>query len=253
MEISAQMLLNIFIYSLLYISTAVFIIGMWHQIRDIAKTPNPLVIPQTPQAADMCGVVRRMAGDLFLFKSLLKGSRSLWTAGIIFHFSFAILMGFHLFGLVSYIVEKASDIHISTETMGLLSNIATFTGVLFITSLIALMIIRTYDEKSTYYSRFVDYFVILLIFLIGITGIFMKINSFGPDLPKVKDFMINIFSIHPKSIPMNLFFITHLTLVSILLLVFPFTKMIHAVGFFFSPTRNMPNNPRAVRHINVWD
>ncbi|MBF0472771.1 MAG: respiratory nitrate reductase subunit gamma, partial [Nitrospirae bacterium] len=215
--------------------------------------PNPLVISQNPQSDKMSGVIRRMAGDLFLFTSLSKGDRYLWINGLIMHVTLAILMGFHLFGLVSYLAERGNYIHISPEIMGFLSTIASIIGVIFIVSLIMLMIKRSNDEKSAYYTKFFDYFIILLIFMIGVTGVFMKISSFSPDLPAVKSFMIGAFTFHSKPVPLNMFFITHIALVSILLIVFPFTKLIHAVGFFFSPTRNMPNNPREVRHINVWD
>jgi hypothetical protein len=38
-----------------------------------------------------------------------------------------------------------------------------------------------------------------------------------------------------------------------LLAYFPFSKLMHMAGVFLSPTRNMANNNRAVRHINPWD
>jgi hypothetical protein len=41
-------------------------------------------------------------------------------------------------------------------------------------------------------------------------------------------------------------------LVSVLLFYFPFSKLMHAPGVFFSPTRNLPNDNRAVRHVNPW-
>jgi nitrate reductase gamma subunit len=248
-----HLLINIVVHSFLYVSIIVFVLGMWHQIEDIASTPNPLVIPQNPQSSEMCGVIGRMAGDLFIFKSLSKGDRFLWISGLIFHWTFAFLMGFHLFGLLSYLSDKADYIKISPEIMGFLSLIASIIGFIFIISLILLMIKRINDKKSEYYSQFFDYFVIMLIFLIGVTGIFMKISPFSPDLSAVKNFMIGAFTLHFRSVPLNIFFIIHITLVSILLMVFPFTKLIHAAGFFFSPTRNMPNNPRVIRHINIWD
>jgi nitrate reductase gamma subunit len=34
---------------------------------------------------------------------------------------------------------------------------------------------------------------------------------------------------------------------------FPFSKLMHMAGIFFSPTRNQPNNSRAVRHENPWN
>jgi hypothetical protein len=34
---------------------------------------------------------------------------------------------------------------------------------------------------------------------------------------------------------------------------FPFSKLVHMGGVFFSPTRNLANNNRMVRHINPWN
>ena len=45
----------------------------------------------------------------------------------------------------------------------------------------------------------------------------------------------------------------HLTLVCTLLIYFPTSKLMHAAGIFMSPTRNMANNNRMVRHINPWN
>jgi nitrate reductase gamma subunit len=44
----------------------------------------------------------------------------------------------------------------------------------------------------------------------------------------------------------------HLGLVIALMLVFPFSKLLHAPGVFFSPTRNMVDNPRERRHVAAW-
>ena len=34
---------------------------------------------------------------------------------------------------------------------------------------------------------------------------------------------------------------------------FPFSKLMHMGGIFLSPTRNLANNNRMVRHVNPWD
>jgi len=49
-----------------------------------------------------------------------------------------------------------------------------------------------------------------------------------------------------------LFFI-HLFLICTLFIYFPFSKLMHLGGVFLSPTRNMPNDSRIVRHINPWN
>ena len=33
---------------------------------------------------------------------------------------------------------------------------------------------------------------------------------------------------------------------------FPFSKLMHLGGVFLSPTRNLANNNRMVRHVNPW-
>ena len=55
----------------------------------------------------------------------------------------------------------------------------------------------------------------------------------------------------PESV--SLLFYGHLFLVSILIAYFPFSKLVHMAGVFLSPTRNLANNTRRVRHINPWD
>ena len=44
----------------------------------------------------------------------------------------------------------------------------------------------------------------------------------------------------------------HLGLVLILMFIFPFSKLLHAPGVFFSPSRNQVDNPREKRHIAPW-
>jgi nitrate reductase gamma subunit len=48
-------------------------------------------------------------------------------------------------------------------------------------------------------------------------------------------------------------FFIHVFLVSTLLAYFPYSKLMHLGGVFLSPTRNMANNSRMVRHINPWN
>ena len=42
-------------------------------------------------------------------------------------------------------------------------------------------------------------------------------------------------------------------LVCTLFAYFPFSKLMHLGGVFLSPTRNMPNDSRMVRHVNPWN
>jgi hypothetical protein len=53
--------------------------------------------------------------------------------------------------------------------------------------------------------------------------------------------------------PASTIFLIHLLLVSTLAGYFPASKLVHMAGVLLSPTRNLPNNNRAKRHINPWN
>jgi len=48
-------------------------------------------------------------------------------------------------------------------------------------------------------------------------------------------------------------FYIHLFIICVLIAYFPFSKLMHLAGVFMSPTRNLANNSRFVRHINPWN
>ena len=74
------------------------------------------------------------------------------------------------------------------------------------------------------------------------------------EIAQVKIFVMGLTHFAPVStVGINALFFTHLTLVCVLLIYFPFSKLMHMPGVFFSPTRNLANNSRRVRHINPWN
>ena len=63
--------------------------------------------------------------------------------------------------------------------------------------------------------------------------------------------LITFSPVVPQTI--GIIFYIHLFLVSALLAYFPMSKLMHMAGVFLSPTRNLANNNRAVRHVNPWN
>jgi hypothetical protein len=74
------------------------------------------------------------------------------------------------------------------------------------------------------------------------------------DIVSVKELTLGLVTFQPQ-VPKDIgvLFYIHLFLVSVLLAYFPFSKLVHLGGIFLSPTRNLSNNSRAVRHINPWN
>jgi nitrate reductase gamma subunit len=54
------------------------------------------------------------------------------------------------------------------------------------------------------------------------------------------------------NLPTDPLMVVHLLLVALLMIIFPVSKLLHAPGVFFSPTRNQVDNPREQRHVADW-
>ncbi len=74
------------------------------------------------------------------------------------------------------------------------------------------------------------------------------------DIVGVKQVAMGLVSFQPVTPgSIGVIFYIHLFLVSALFAYFPFSKLMHLGGVFMSPTRNLANNSRMVRHINPWN
>ncbi|MCI4624479.1 MAG: respiratory nitrate reductase subunit gamma [Candidatus Magnetoovum sp. WYHC-5] len=245
-------LTSIAISSLFYLSVFVFLAGFIYRVSLYYSTPQPLKIPQTPQPVNVGGVVFRMAGDVLFFRSLSKGTTLLFFAGWIFHITLLVTGIRHL----RYFLPMVPDVVVW------FSHVAIFIGFVLLLSLVVLLIRRIVDKKVVFVSSLSDYFVLLLLICIVFTGLLMRYAPFRPDIVGIKGLMLelvnpvtafSLLTLHPPHAPANYMFAIHIILVFILLIYFPFSKLMHMGGYFFSPTRYMVNNPRTKRYVNPWD
>jgi nitrate reductase gamma subunit len=74
------------------------------------------------------------------------------------------------------------------------------------------------------------------------------------DLVTVRAYTLGLAAFAPVQLPgVGAWLAAHLAAVSFLLAVLPFTKMVHALGIWLSPTRNQANDSRRRRHVNPWN
>ena len=93
----------------------------------------------------------------------------------------------------------------------------------------------------------------MLLLLIAIGGSGLVIRTLSPtDIVAVKAFVLGLIYFDWQPLPADGVLLLHLLLVAMLMTVFPFSKLLHGPGLFFSPTRNQPDNPREARHIASW-
>jgi nitrate reductase gamma subunit len=68
----------------------------------------------------------------------------------------------------------------------------------------------------------------------------------------VKGFFQGLMHFNVQALPTDAVLVMHLAAVALLMMIFPVSKLLHAPGVFFSPTRNQTDNPREKRHIAAW-
>jgi len=229
-------------YALLfYVATVLFIAGIGYKIRQYWKTPAPLKIPTTPAPVTTGGVVYRMAREVVLFESLFRSNRWIWVFGWMFHVALALIIVRH----VRYFQDPVWGLIVLAQPFG------KYAGFAMIAGLLGLWARRIFVPRIRYISNPSDHMILALLVAIGITGLGMKFVA-HTDIVAVKAFMLGLMTFDIKPLPSDGLLLIHLFLVAMLMIIFPISKLLHAPGVFFSPTRNQVDNPREKRHISPW-
>lgn len=274
-----------------YVAFLVFVVGFIMKIIGWGRSAVPFRIPTTagqqwslpwikynkidnPKSGT--GAVIRMAFEVLLFRSLFRNTRMefregprityelekwLWLFALAFHYSFLVVVIRHLRFFtepIPFLVKLLEDLDGFMQL-----GIAPFTGfqlpglmlsgVVLLGAVGFLFLRRIFSAQIRYISLPADYFPLVLIGAIGFTGILMR-YLFKVDIVGIKELAMGLVTFsgaNPEGI--GFLFYIHLFLVCVLLVYFPFSKLVHMGGIFLSPTRNLANNSRAVRHVNPWN
>lgn len=274
-----QYVLGIF---LPYAAFATFLVGFVWRVLYWAKSPVPFRIPTTAgqefslpwfkqakldNPSTLPGVLGRMFFEVFLFRSLFRNTKAelrsgnlvygpskwLWLFALLFHWSFFVIAvrHFRLFmepvpGFVQLFDHLDGILQVGAPPLYL-------TDVFFSLAVLFLLGRRFLDAKVRSISLPADYFPLFLILGIAVTGILMRFFV-RVDIVGIKSILVGLATFHP-TLPdgIGAVFFVHVAFVSTLLAYFPFSKLMHFGGVFLSPTRNLANNNRMVRHVNPWN
>jgi nitrate reductase gamma subunit len=226
---------------LFYIATAVLVVGVGLKIRRYASTPAPLKIPTTPAPTTTTGVALRLTREVVFFESLFKASKWTWLFGWLFHAALLLVLLRHL----RYFQQPVWTPIVWVQAFGLYAGLAMVAG------LAGLWARRFLVDRVRYISTPSDHLHLALLIAIGLTGLGMRFVA-PTDIVAVKAFMLGLMRFDVQPLPADPVLLIHLALVALLMLVFPISKLMHAPGLFFSPTRNQSDNSREVRHLAAW-
>jgi nitrate reductase gamma subunit len=224
-----------------YVSAAAFLAGFLYRFFVWGKTPVPLRIVTTPAPRTRVGVIWRLIGDTLWFPNLFKGDRFLWAAGLAFH----ILLWLVLLRHLRYFLYPVPGWVEGLQTPGL------YAGYWIPIPLALLLARRLVDEKALYISILGDYFSLFLLLAITVSGTLLGV-FFRTDLVEVKAYALSLIHLQPVIPQVYWLFGLHFFLVLVLLIYFPFSKLMHSGGLFWSPARNQRADFET-RFVNPWD
>lgn len=227
--------------ALFYLATAVLVVGVALKVRRYAGTPAPLKIPTTPAPTSTAGVALRLTREVVFFESLFKASKWTWVFGWLFHAALLLVLLRHL----RYFQQPVWTPIVWVQAFGIYAGFAMVIG------LAGLWARRRWVDRVRYISTPSDHLHLALLLAIGLTGLGMRFVA-PTDIVAVKAFMLGLMRLDLQPLPADPLLLLHLALVALLMLIFPISKLMHAPGLFFSPTRNQRDNSREVRHLAAW-
>ncbi|HSK11453.1 MAG TPA: sulfate reduction electron transfer complex DsrMKJOP subunit DsrM [Vicinamibacterales bacterium] len=265
------------------VALGVFLAGFVHRVVRWGRAPVPFRITSVAgQQASLPWIERspldspkngreaalRVALDVLLFRSLFRNTRVrrgkgrmpvyssqrlLWAAALAFHWSLLIVLVRHL----RFFFEAPPAFLATVEQWDGFFQLTTPTlfvsDAVILGALVFLLGRRLVERPLRYLSLPADYFPLFLLLAVGISGIYMRYYG-KVDLLAVKELTLGLATLQPR-VPAGVdgMFMLHLFLVSVLLVYFPFSKLMHMGGIFLSPTRNLANDNRRRRHVNPWN
>ena len=233
--------LSVLYAALFYAATAVLVVGVGLKVARYWRVPAPLLIPTTPAPTTAPGVVLRLAREVAFFESLFKASKWTWAFGWLFHAALLLVLLRH----VRYFQQPVADVIVFIQPFG------TYAGFAMVAGLAGLWARRFLVDRVRYISTPSDHLHLALLITIGLSGLGMRFVA-PTDIVAVKAFMLGLMRLDIQPLPTDPLLLLHLGLVALLMLIFPISKLLHAPGLFFSPTRNQVDNPREARHQAAW-
>jgi nitrate reductase gamma subunit len=226
---------------LFYAATFALVGGTAYRVYTYARVPAPFKIPTTPAPVTRAGVALRLGREVLLFESLFRASLWLWLCGWLFHAGLALVLARHL----RYFTEPV------WSWVAFLQPFGVYAGFAMVLGLAGLMVRRIFVARVRYISTPSDYLMLVLLLAIALSGLAMKYVA-HTDIVAVKAFFLGLLYADWQPLPADPVLYVHLLLVAALMLVFPVSKLLHAPGVFFSPSRNQVDDPREHRHLAPW-
>lgn len=230
-------------YALLfYVATVVLVGGLAYKVWTYLTLPVPLKVFTAPAPRTRAGATFRVAREVMFFESLFHSNKWIWIFGALFHASLAAVLLSHL----RFFIQPVWG------WVALIQPIGVYASFGMIAGLGGLWARRLVEERSRYISGLSDHLMLALLAGIGLAGLGMKYVA-HTDIIQVKAFALGLLYFDWQPLPADLFLLVHLGLVALLMIVLPFSKLLHIPGVFLSPAHGQVDDARERRQIADWN
>lgn len=247
-----------------YFAAGVFIIGMTWRVGTWLRVPVPFPLTLSPRPVNTMGRIGRVCRELLLFPSLWCSDRGLWLWAWLMHVSLAMIIGGHIVGISSIGLQFMDIGFTAGQSLALSALLGTSSGLLILVALIILLYRRTAIPEIKRLSDPADYFDLLLILSIVISGLHMRMTSLDVDLMAIRAYLGGIIHFRPTPIPHEWIFVSHFFLVNVLLIYIPFSKLVHFAGSVVNqsllvapppvyPSPIKANSTKIAPNVRLWE
>ena len=214
-----------------YIAVIVLIAGTAYQIyRWSQRKPVPAHLSLFPRPESRLGRLGDALVDMFTLKGLFKVDRLLWAGGFVMHVGLLLLIVGHIrvvtdfYFLWDWLGWGEEELHTFSLIAGALA------GLLFMIPFLYLLP-RRWAGSVKALSTPEDFFALGLLIAIGITGMHMR-SVLEVDQHAMREFMQGLYKFSWKPVPESagISFLWHFLLVQVLMIYFPFGKLMHTLG-----------------------
>jgi nitrate reductase gamma subunit len=182
-------------------------------------------------------VVGIFATEVIFLKSLFKSDFVLWIGAWLMHIALLNVLGGHLVGFY-FLGKQFIYIGMSEDLSVSMSNLlGTTFGIVLFFALLYLLYRRMSIQKVREVTVTSDYLhLILLLSIVSVGNIMRLYPDWGLHYEPVKEYVTHLVMLQPipagAEVLHKPLFAIHLLLVQILLVVFPFSKLMHVLGMF---------------------
>lgn len=212
-----------------YLAVATFLLGMaWRTWDWLSKSvPFPLTVSAAP--GGIASHAFAVAAELTWFGSLYRGDRRLWLLAWLMHASLLLILLGHLVG-IALAAEQFRYFGASKEASVRLSGLLGISaGLVLVAALLALSFRRMASEHVKRISALSDYLPLMWLLAVAGTGMAMRLLT-AVDLADVRAYLAGLLLLSPRPLPDIPLFIVHFTAVNVLLIYFPYSKLVHLTG-----------------------